>query len=255
MRDLARGEELRETALAETLPISTIELNVDDDNSVTRALGQVLSEQGPIDFLVNNAGIGGGGAIEEVPMATFRRIMETNFFGGLRCIQAVLPSMRMRRQGCIVNVTSVAGQFAMSPQGPYAASKWAFKAVSECLAQEMKAFNIRVAIVEPGVIATPLTMNRPPPPPESLYPFRRRIGALFVASLKKPVSPYVVGEQIKQIVEGDSAQLRYPVGPDVEPLLSWRAGMSDERWIELGAGSDAEWAAEIKRSLGLDLEL
>jgi NAD(P)-dependent dehydrogenase (short-subunit alcohol dehydrogenase family) len=86
--------------------------------------------------------------------------METNFFGALRCIKAVIPSMRARRHGCIVNVTSVAGRVAMAPQAAYAASKWAFEALSECLAQKMKAFNVRVVIVEPG--AQVRTLQAPP---------------------------------------------------------------------------------------------
>jgi NAD(P)-dependent dehydrogenase (short-subunit alcohol dehydrogenase family) len=85
--------------------------------------------------------------VEEVPIGAFRQVMETNFFGGLRCIKAVIPCMRERRQGCIVNVTSVAGRVAMAPQAAYAASKWAFEALSECLAHEMKAFNVRVVII------------------------------------------------------------------------------------------------------------
>ena len=83
--------------------------------------------------------------MEEVPTAVFRQVMETNFFGALRCIKAVIPGMRERRHGCIINVTSISGRVALAPQAPYAASKWAFEALSECLAQEMKAFNIRVA--------------------------------------------------------------------------------------------------------------
>ena len=94
---------------------------------------------GSIDVLVNNAGVGVHGSVEELPLAEFRRAMETNFFGALRCIQAVLPGMRERRSGCIVNVTSVAGRIANAPQAPYAASKWALEAASEALAQEMKA--------------------------------------------------------------------------------------------------------------------
>jgi NAD(P)-dependent dehydrogenase (short-subunit alcohol dehydrogenase family) len=110
---------------------------------------------------------------------------------------------------------------ALSPATPYAASKWAFEALSECLAQEMKAFNVRVAIVEPGVIATPIFGKARPLPKDSPYPHARRQRASFAASLTKPTSPYVVGEQIRQIVDGDSWQLRYPVGPDAVPFLKW----------------------------------
>ena len=129
---------------------------------------ELVQEWGGIDILVNNAGVGGGGPIEEAPLDVFRQIMETNFFGALRCIKAVLPSMRERRAGCIVNVTSVSGRFGMTPQGAYASSKWALEGLSECLAQETKPFGIRVGIVEPGVIATPMTVrSRPAPPPST----------------------------------------------------------------------------------------
>jgi NAD(P)-dependent dehydrogenase (short-subunit alcohol dehydrogenase family) len=126
---------------------------------------RLLSEHGQIDVLVNNAGLGGGGSIEELPLGFFREIMETNYFGALRCIKALVPNMRTRRNGCIINVTSVAGRMAIAPAGPYAASKWALEALSECLAQELKAFNERVAIVEPGVIATPIFSKARPLPP------------------------------------------------------------------------------------------
>ena len=111
---------------------------------------------GRIDVLVNNAGVAVHGSVEELPLSEFRRVMETNFFGALRCIQAVVPGMRERRHGCIVNVTSVAGRFSAAPQAPYSSSKWALEAASEALAQEVKPFGVRVAIVEPGVIATPI---------------------------------------------------------------------------------------------------
>jgi NAD(P)-dependent dehydrogenase (short-subunit alcohol dehydrogenase family) len=140
MRNLDAAGELRKIVSAEGLPIALAALNVDDDASVNDAVGKVLAENGCIDVLVNNAGVStGGGSVEEVPIGAFRQVMETNFFGGLRSIKAVIPSMRERRQGCIVNVTSVAGRVAMAPQAAYAASKWAFEALSECPAQEMKA--------------------------------------------------------------------------------------------------------------------
>jgi NAD(P)-dependent dehydrogenase (short-subunit alcohol dehydrogenase family) len=256
MRNPAGGAvEIRAIAEAEKLPITVLPMDVDDDASVRAGVDQALAQSGRIDVLVNNAGIGLHGTVEELPLAEFRRAMETNFYGALRCIQAVVPGMRERRQGCIVNVTSVAGRLALSPQAPYAASKWALEAASEVLAQELKPFGVRVAIVEPGVIATPILGKIKPNPPNSHYPNARRLEALFAASIKNPVSPYVVGEAIRRIAESDSWQLRYPVGPDAGPFLAWRASMSDEGWVNWSAATDEEWLASVKRDFGLDLHL
>ena len=255
MRNLDGAGELQKIVSTEKLPVTVAALNVDDDASVNSAVGKALSENGSIDVLVNNAGIGGGGSVEEVPLERFREVMETNFFGALRCIKAVIPGMRERRHGCIVNITSVAGRVALAPQAAYAASKWAFEALSECLAQEMKAFNVRVAIIEPGVIATPIFGKVRPVPKDSPYPHARRQTALYTASLTKPTSPYVVGEQIRQIVEGDSWQLRYPVGPSAVPFLKWRASKTDEEMVNLGGQSDEEYKVMVKREFGLDVVL
>jgi NAD(P)-dependent dehydrogenase (short-subunit alcohol dehydrogenase family) len=255
MRNLQRATELQKIISTEQLPITVADLDVNDDASVERSIGRALAENGRIDVLVNNAGVGLGGSVEELPLDVFREVMETNYFGPLRCIKAVLPSMRERRHGCIVNVTSIAGRIALPPQAAYAASKWAFEAMSECLAQEMRAFNVRVAIVEPGVIATPIFSKARPLPTDSPYPHARRQRALIAASLAQPTSPYVVGEKIRQIVDSDSWQLRYPVGPDAEPVLKWRAGKTDEEIVQLGGASDEEYKMIAKREFGLDVNI
>jgi NAD(P)-dependent dehydrogenase (short-subunit alcohol dehydrogenase family) len=113
------GAELAKIANAEKLPVTAVPLDVDSDESVRDAFART----GPVDVLVNNAGVGGMAAVEDMPLADFRQVMETNFFGALRCIKAVLPGMRERRSGCIVNVTSVAGRLAGGAQGAYSASK------------------------------------------------------------------------------------------------------------------------------------
>jgi len=256
MRNLDRGGELRELAAKEKLPITIVQLDVDSDNSVEDAFKQILKQTGQIDVLINNAGISGGGPVELVPIALFRQIMETNFFGGLRCIKAVVPSMRQRQSGCIINITSVAGRFGMSPQAPYASSKWAFEGLSECLAQELSPFNIRVAIVEPGVIETPMTTTpRPVPPPNPYTPSIRRMFAYFAASLKTPTSPFDVAKTIQDIVDGKNSKLRNPTGYDGAKLIQWRKGKTDEEWASLGAASDAEWAADTKKHMGLDVDV
>jgi len=119
----------------------------------------------------------------------------------------------------------------------------------------MKAFNVRVAIIEPGVIATPIFNKARPSSSDSPYPHSRRLAAMFAASLTKPTSPYVVGEQIRQIVDGDSWQLRYPVGPDAAPFLKWRASKTDEEIVERGGASDEEYMTAMKQEFGLDVKL
>ena len=255
MRNLASAGKLQKIVTVEKLPVTLAALNVDDDASVDSALGKVLAEHGRLDVLVNNAGVGGVGSVEENSTARFREVMETNFFGALRCIKAVVPGMRERRQGCIVNVTSLSGRLALAPAAAYCASKFALEALSECLAQEMKAFNVRVAIIEPGVIATPIFSKAKPIPEGSPYPQARRQRALFAKSLTNPTSPYVVGEKIREIVDGNSWQLRYPVGPDAEPFLKWRASKTDEEVINLVAGTDADFIAMAKKEFGLDITL
>jgi NAD(P)-dependent dehydrogenase (short-subunit alcohol dehydrogenase family) len=249
------GNELRALAGQEGLPLRIWALDVNSDESVRAAFEGISAEAGQIDVLVNNAGVGGGGAIEETPFATFRATMETNFFGALRCIQAVVPGMRERRSGCIINITSVAGRFASAPQATYAASKFALEALSECLAQEMKGFGVHVAIVEPGVIATPIFGKAERGPADSKYPHSRRVSELFRASLENPVSPYVVGEKVREIVDTGTWQLRHPVGPDSAALLAWRASMSDEQWVEFGAISDEEWVNYFRQNFHLNVSL
>jgi NAD(P)-dependent dehydrogenase (short-subunit alcohol dehydrogenase family) len=249
------GAELRAIAEREHLPLHIVALDVDSDESVRTAINNILSEAGRIDVLVNNAGISVLSAVEETPIAAFRAIMETNYFGALRCIQAVLPGMRERRSGCIVNVTSVAGRLSVGAQAAYTSSKFALEAASESLAQEVKAFGIRVALVEPGVIATPIFGKVPPPPADSNYPHARRIYELFKVSLENPVSPDVVGQKIREIVESGAWKLRHPVGPDAEGFLAWRASMSDEQWVEWGVLSDEQWVEYVKQNFHLNVSL
>jgi NAD(P)-dependent dehydrogenase (short-subunit alcohol dehydrogenase family) len=249
------GRELREIALKENLPVYFAALDVDSDDSVRSAFARILAEAGRIDVLVNNAGIGNMGPVEETPLPVFRAVMETNFFGALRCTQAVLPGMRERRSGCIVNVTSVAGRISSAPQSPYSASKWALEALSESLAQEVKAFGIRVVIVEPGIIATPIFGKIEEANASTNYPQTRRLTGLFRASLENPVSPYVVGEKIRDIVDSGTWQLRHPAGPDAEGILAWRRSMTDEQWADWGAQSDEEWLASVSQTLGLKVKL
>jgi NAD(P)-dependent dehydrogenase (short-subunit alcohol dehydrogenase family) len=252
MRNPDRAPELGHRAASEHLPITISVMDVDSDESVKSGIDRIVKEGGAIDVLVNNAGIERSGSVEELPLADFRAVMETNYFGALRCIQGVLPAMRTRRSGCIINVTSVAGRIACSPLAPYTASKFALEALSESLAQEMKPFNVRVAIVQPGIIDTAMARRIETAQSPSPYPQQRRFAGMFSASLKSPAPPALVGEKAVEIVESGTWRLRHPVGPDAEGFLAWRAAMGDEAWVDWGALSDDEWYDRVKTDFGLD---
>jgi NAD(P)-dependent dehydrogenase (short-subunit alcohol dehydrogenase family) len=252
MRNPAQSPQLVETAVRERLPIFVTAMDVDSDESVSSAISAIQNENSPIDVLVNNAGIERAGSVEEVPLADFKAAMETNYFGAIRCIQALLPQMRQRRSGCIINITSVAGRIANAPLTPYMASKWALEALSEALAGEMKMFNVRVAIVEPGIIDTSMARSIGKHNQASPYPHLERFASIFTAALRTPTPPSVVAQKILEVAESESWQLRHPVGPDALPFLQWRSGMSDEEWVNHNASDDETYYKNFERDFGLD---
>ncbi len=251
MRNPARSPELAQQAAQENLPITISAMDVDSDDSVKTAIADIYKSAGHIDVLVNNAGIERNGSIEDLPMDDFRATMETNYFGAVRCIKAVIRQMRERRSGCIINITSVAGRIATSPLGAYGASKHALEAVSDALAQEMKAFNVRVAIVEPGIIDTPMAHEIEARRSATVYPQQRRMSAYFAAALKNGTQPILVAEKIRNIIESETWQLRHPVGPDAEPMLASRRATSDEDYVALHSLDDDAWYSIMEERTGM----
>src|SRR5262249_54366462 len=138
MRNPSQSPSLAETAGHEKLPIKVSKMDVDSDESVANGMAGFVKDAGAISVLVNYSGVAGVGSVEEVPLARFRAIMETNYFGAIRCIQALVAQMRQRESGCIINVSSVAGRLSCPPLTSYCASKWALEALSEGLAGELK---------------------------------------------------------------------------------------------------------------------
>jgi NAD(P)-dependent dehydrogenase (short-subunit alcohol dehydrogenase family) len=249
MRDPKGSPQLAETVERERLPVSIVAMDVNSDESVRDCIGSIQKKHGPLDVLVNNAGIERTGSVEELPISDVRAIMETNYFGPIRCIQAVMPEMRKRRSGCIINISSVAGRIASPPLTAYSASKWALESLSEGLAQEAKMFNIRVGIVEPGIIQTAMAQRVAGIKSDEIspiYPHERRMAQLFSATLQKPTPATVVAEKIREIIESGSWKLRHPVGPNAEGYLRWRASLTDEQWVEQGAVDDETWRRNIE---------
>ena len=251
MRNPENASAFKQKIKAESLDITISTMDVDSDTSVKQCMNALLDKYGLIDVLVNNAGIERHGAIEEMAIEDFEAIMNTNYLGVLRCTKALLPQMRKNKKGCIINIASVAGHIANSPLGGYAASKHALEAISEALAQEVKPFNIRVAIVEPGIINTQMA-SEIAVDGQSIYPHSKRFAGLFKASLQTPTPPTLVAEKILEIAESNSWKLRHPVGPDAEPFIEWRASMTDEKWVDWNAANDEDWYKSVEQDFGLN---
>ena len=154
MRNMKKSEDLDKIVNDEGLPIKILELDVDDEESVDNTIAKIMEEKGRIDTLVNNAGWGMWGTVEDVSIEEFKQQFETNFFSIIRMIQKVAPIMRKQKSGNIVNVSSVAGRIGFPVSPAYISSKFALEGLSECLRFELGPFGINVIIIEPGVIKT-----------------------------------------------------------------------------------------------------
>ena len=215
--------------------IVPVKLDVDQDESVHACVAEVLKEAGAIDVLVNNAGVGLAGAVEMVPLERVRQMFETNFFGAVRMMQAVLPSMRDRRSGTVVNVTSIMGHVTLGCHGFYSATKFALAAVSESLAIEMKPLGVKVAIIEPGVILTPIWNKAEALMPDG-HPYQQamgRLARLFGAQMDGGMKPDAVARAIYAAVCEGATKLRYVVGFDAEVVAAARDRMTAGEWAAL----------------------
>ena len=255
MRNPEAAPALSHAVEKEKLNIKIYKMDVDSDVSVKEGIEIIVNDIGPIDVLVNNAGIERMGTVEDLTLDDFRVVMETNYFGVIRCIKAVLPGMRKRGSGCIINIASVAGQIASAAMSAYSASKFALESLSEILAGEVKSFGIKVAIVEPGIIDTSMAQHITVKPDKSLYSHAERLSALFTSSLKRPVSPDIVADKIVEITESENPVLRHPVGPDAIPFLSWRRSMTDEEWVALAGLDDDTWYQRMEGDFGMELRI
>jgi NAD(P)-dependent dehydrogenase (short-subunit alcohol dehydrogenase family) len=208
---LPRSDRLRVVALDVTKP---------------ERIAAALEATGPIDALVNNAGIGLFGAFEATPMATVREVFETNTFGVMAMTQAVLPQLRARRSGVVVNVTSSVTLARMPLVAVYTASKWAIEGFTASLALELEAFNVRAKLVEPGYgPTTRFTSNGGTRMegliPEAYAPFAEHVFAAF-AQPSAVTTEADVAEVVWRAANDSTGQLRFPAGPDAVALAQSR---------------------------------
>ncbi len=256
VRSAARAGKLLDGAEERGVGVELVELDIADDRSVRDGIAQVLDRAGRVDHLVNNAGIGGNGVVEEMTSERLLEVVDVDVMGAVRCAQAVLPQMRERGSGTIVNVTSVAGRIGAIAQGPYVAAKWALEGLSEQLAIEVAPFGVRVAIVEPGVTKSSIFgKNTDAPNTTGAYDEQyARMLQMYAAGYLHASDAVEVAEVIRTAIETDDPRLRYPVSWGGVGITEGRAAMTDEDWVAMGRiESRDEYIAEFGRRFGIDI--
>ncbi|MEO5725249.1 MAG: SDR family oxidoreductase [Ilumatobacteraceae bacterium] len=256
VRSIDRAGKLRQMAADAGVEINLVALDVADDESVRSGFAHILAEPGQVDVLVNNAGIGGNAVAEECPTDLYLDCFNVNVCGAVRCLQQVLPGMRERRSGAIVNITSIAGRVAAIAQSPYVVSKWAFEGLSEGLAQELAPFGIRVVIIEPGVTKSAIfAKNIDAPNTTGAYeaPYRRMF-QFYAAGMANSTDPLEVARVIHHAITTEQPELRYPVSWAGRELIEGRAAMSDAEWVALGNHElDGDYYDEFAAKFDLEL--
>ena len=231
MRDLGRRGRLEDAAqkagVRERLDLRR--LDITESDSLPDIVNAMVRDHGRIDVLVNNAGFGTGGFVEDMSLAELRHQMETNFFGNVAMSKAVLPVMRAQRSGHIIQVTSVAGRMAAPLLGAYAASKFALEGWSEALRIEVHSLGIRVVLVEPGDYDTDIwdrnvVIARQATDPSSPNRERNQRFVEFVQSrAAKRRDPREVARLIARVASDSNPKLRYLIGPDARMQMLFRA--------------------------------
>ena len=240
VRSLDKAEKLNAMAKHAGASVELVVMDVASDDSVKRGFEEIHARAGRVDHLVNNAGVGGNAVAEECTVALYHDVMNVNLYGAVRCIHAVLPQMRARKSGTIVNVSSVVGKISAIGQQPYFTSKWALEGMSEGLAQEVAPFGIRVAIVEPGLTKSAIfAKNVDGPNKTGAYDAHyRRLFQFYAVGIANATDPFEVGAVVHRAITTRDPQLRYAVSWGAREMIEGRARMSDEEWVALGAIED-----------------
>jgi len=249
MRRPESGSALREAASAEGLDLRIQRLDVTDRQSVAQAIEQLLSESHRIDVLVNNAGIHCGGAVEDMPEADLRLVMETNFFGALNVSRRVLPAMRAQASGHIIMVSSLGGLVGRATDAAYCASKFALEGASESLRYEVERFGIKVAIIEPGAFRTEIAENaiidveyQNASPYRALLEFRSK---KMQQACRDGNDPQEVAKLIVAVARDPAPRLRYVTPEYAQEIAGKIATLDDEGRAELlRKAAHTEWWSE-----------
>jgi len=237
----ARRRERLDELAKENQNIISRPIDLSDAQELEKFCQELSALSEPVSVLINNAGFSVRGAIEDVSLASIRRLFEVNVYGLIKVTQACLPAMRRIRHGTIVNLSSVVGKFTYPTSGPYAAAKHAVEAISDALRMEVRPFGIRVVTIRPGVIGTEFNdvankltgdlLSRTDPDYKPVYQaYGAAMGKLF-SNIVIP-GPEIIASLILEAVLSDSPRASYCAGPMVEEILGPRTKLDDDSFFQ-----------------------
>jgi len=232
MRNPDKSTRLSELANKEKLDIKIRKLDVNDETGINETIDQVISETGRIDVLVNNAGYAIFGALEDTALDEIREQFETNFFGPVRTIKAVIPIMKKQNGGKIINLSSMVGRFGVPFNSAYVASKFALEGITESIRYELHDYNIKIILVEPGIIKSHFFQNVKLSN-TSTFSYskllKKRMEGIKTM-LKKATHPVTVAEVILDIINSRNTNIRYLVGHDAEFMIKLKKNATEEEF-------------------------
>lgn len=196
-------------------PFHLIALNVLKADTIEKAIATILEKEGKLDVLVNNAGMGITGPVEDTPTEEMKKVFDTNLFGAIEVIKAVLPQMRLQKSGLIINITSIAGYMGLPFRGLYSASKGALEIVTEAISMEVKGFGVFVTNIAPGDFATNIAAGRYHTPVFETSAYKKKYQEnlnLMDAHVNEGMDPKVMAKKVFKIIQTKKPKLHYVVG-------------------------------------------
>ena len=222
---------------SDTVKIPLLALDVTKPETITQAIAKIIEKEGRIDVLVNNAGVGITGPIEETPSDEIKKAFDTNFFGPLEVIKAVVPQMRKQKSGLIINITSIAGYMGLPYRGIYSATKSALEITAEAYRIELKPFGIKMTNVAPGDFATNIASGRYHAPVLENSPYKKEYSDTLVMMdehVDKGEDPLEMAKAIQKIIEVKNPKVHYRVGSGLQKLsIFLKKVLSDKRYEKM----------------------
>lgn len=236
VRNLSKAKKIQDLINGENLSLKILRLDVNDNQSIKLAVKKILTDTGRIDVLINNAGYGMFGPVEEITTQEVKKQFETNFFGTIRLIKAIVPIMRKQGNGTIVNISSMVGRFGVPLNSAYVSSKFAVEGLSESISFELEEFGIRVIVIEPGVVKSDFFQNVKVKGMNLESPYHklmeRRVNFLDKAIKNSLTSSYDVADTILEALNSKDPKFRYVIGNDATNSLRMRNSLSDRKFME-----------------------